>query len=268
MALLVSLRSASKLRQLMRLAPTTPIQAAHGNEFGRAPLMVRCTSATAAGTGISAECYPAVVVDTVSDELIADQPELGEVWLTLVNGSTPVVNDIYFGVMAGEHTEGSDTRPRVFVMEPSSVAFPTASITARYLGADYTITAADAWETVNDGSDMTLTLAAGTYLFFGHIHVEIGGAGVASILTRLRNTTDSLTLPASGIVCGTTPSTTLQPMATLITTYVVLTSSKTIALQARAEGSTPSPKKILRKSTVSPPSVDDFHTHIKALKLY
>lgn len=116
---LVTEATAARLRQLMAAASgdVTQQKGSRGQVPGRRPMLVKCTSVTPAGTGIGAECYPAVVMSAVGDQLLADQPTKGNVWLTVVSGGVsivPTVGEWYEGLLSGLYDPGSDSRPRVF----------------------------------------------------------------------------------------------------------------------------------------------------------
>lgn len=84
-------------------------------------VMVRCTSVTAAGpSGVSAQCFPAVILNLESDaSTLPTSPELGEVWLTVLDTSGFVVPENgkpYTGILSGTWLIGEDERPRVFAV--------------------------------------------------------------------------------------------------------------------------------------------------------
>lgn len=198
--LVVSPGSAIKLRKLMEGQRSVPVPKSIGGEVQRLHLLVRCTSATPAGTGISAECYPAVVVDPVSDELVADQPELGEVWLTVISGGVvapPTVNEIYAVVMSGEHTEGSDTRPRCFATAGAAGGATVTAAMDQGNASTVAITPDNTW--VDTTAGVTLP-SAGDYLLWGQVTTRIqvsatgGGFQNARVLARIWNITDSVVI--------------------------------------------------------------------------
>jgi hypothetical protein len=124
-AAVVSLRTADAIRELLRRGPSPEPRRPRGVETGRAPLLVKCTSATAAsGSGVGAQCYPAVVLDPDSSVVVASQPTLGEVWLTVIDSSGSVVvptsGGWYHGLMAGTFDDDGDERPRVFAATRAS----------------------------------------------------------------------------------------------------------------------------------------------------
>lgn len=98
------------------------VRPSRGGSVGRLPLIVRCTSATAiGGDDIGDQSYSAVVVEANAEE--DTQPELGEVWLTVLGDNavaeTPTVDALYHGLLSGDYDPdpggaGTDNRPRVF----------------------------------------------------------------------------------------------------------------------------------------------------------
>lgn len=123
---LISLKPEQKvrLRQLLETTPqpwTAPSRANPGGR-GRIPVLVRCTSATAAGGAEpgGTQCYPAVVVNINS--LVATQVDGALVWLTILTSGTsvgvPVDERVYLGEFAGNFdpfpSGATDPRPRVF----------------------------------------------------------------------------------------------------------------------------------------------------------
>jgi hypothetical protein len=99
---------------------------ARGGTRGKHPILVRCTSITAAsGSAVGSQCYPAVIIDT--DAVVSTQVELPDpVWLTLLTTSgaatAPTLNALYHGLFAGEFDPAADSRPRVFAVAPAGAA--------------------------------------------------------------------------------------------------------------------------------------------------
>lgn len=115
--------SAETGQRLMALLGEThrpiPEARSRGRTDGRNPLLVRCTSATAAGaSGVGAQCYPAVVVG--NDATATSQPELGDVWLTLLGDGgesvQPVEDKLYHALLSGFFTSDDEDRPRTFAV--------------------------------------------------------------------------------------------------------------------------------------------------------
>ena len=118
--------TAERVRQLTADRGRRGGGAGAGAGRGRTPAFVRCTSAVAAGGGVgsgsgsgsdpAAQCYPGVIVDPRADQ--TTQPELGNVWLTLLDDNSavavPTANKVYECLLAGSLTIGTDTRPRAF----------------------------------------------------------------------------------------------------------------------------------------------------------
>jgi hypothetical protein len=110
--------TAEQIRQ--RLRDRSPGSAGHslrGELRGRSPIIVRCTSATAAsGSGVGAQCYPGVIVDPKAGDTTQD--ELGTVWLTVrgvgVESVQPTEDATYLCLLAGNEDIGGDIRPRAF----------------------------------------------------------------------------------------------------------------------------------------------------------
>jgi hypothetical protein len=123
---LVERSTAEKILELLRRKPAPPMpRPARGGARGRMPVIVRCTSATAASVGgIGAQCYPAVMLAAHATE--TTQPEQTEVWLTVLGagaGGTPgipVVDELYHGIFAGDFEAAAGRRPRVFAVEPAA----------------------------------------------------------------------------------------------------------------------------------------------------
>lgn len=197
----VSTTTAVALRELLRKRKQPGPPVPRGGEIGRVPLLVRCTSATAAGgSGVSAECYPAVVIDPHSDELVTDQPELGNVWLTVMSSggpAVPVADKEYHGLMSGTHTEGSDTRPRVFAASVGGSSLTDAGMTS----TNYSITADNTWE------DTSLTFSlpgAGTYQLYGTVSAlaRVSATPPGFIRVRFWDTTNSNAIPSTASSIG------------------------------------------------------------------
>lgn len=117
--------TAIKVLELIRRTPgVAPGPPQRGGTHGRVPVLVRCTSATAAGgteTGHD-QCYPAVALDINS--LVDEQADGADVWLTVltdgVGVGVPTADKVYHGLYAGtfdpfpESAGTTDSRPRVF----------------------------------------------------------------------------------------------------------------------------------------------------------
>lgn len=123
MGKILSNETAARLMRLLNGSGDQPIPPRRGGATSRIPVLVRCTSATAAGGAEVGgdQCYPAVVVNTNS--LLDDQEDGAEVWLTLLDTGTsgvavPTSGKVYYGLFAGNFDpdpEGTpDPRPRVF----------------------------------------------------------------------------------------------------------------------------------------------------------
>ena len=115
---------------------------------------------------------------------------------------------------------------------------PTLANTSRAMGSTvYTITTANTWETVNDGSDVTISLTAGTWILFAHVFGQIQGfTSDSSIDARLYNSTDSAEVPGSAVVCvdtwGSSGNFAAETGTIVAPPYVVASGTKTIKLQA------------------------------------
>lgn len=114
-------RAARKLNLLLQRTPDPdPNRPGRGGSIGRLPLIVRCTSETAAGgSDIGDQCYPAVIVAADGDT--DTQPELGDVWLTVLGDNaspgTPSEDALYYGMLSGNFDDGTDDLPRVFAVD-------------------------------------------------------------------------------------------------------------------------------------------------------
>lgn len=150
---------------------------------GARTVLVRCTSATAAGAdGAGALCYPAVVLSPAADD--ATEPEeLGTVWLTVwgtAGAETPTVDQVYVCKLSGELEIEDDIRCRAHA--------GAAAVNSGSQGfGDYTITTDNAWETVTDSTE---TLSPGTYLLFAPLSAWAKtSAGFGAIHVRFYNAT-------------------------------------------------------------------------------
>lgn len=116
---------AIQLRQILATTPRAHFAPSRANPGGRGriPVLVRCTSATAAGGAEpgGTQSYPAVVVNINS--LVSTQEDGAAVWLTVMNTGTstvlvPVSGKVYYGLFAGNFdpfpSGATDPRPRVF----------------------------------------------------------------------------------------------------------------------------------------------------------
>lgn len=166
-AAVISGMTADRLRALLAKRDPRPIPPSRQSPVGRYPLFARCTSTTpAAGSGVGAECYPAVVVDPDSSVLVADQPELGDVWLTLISdgvAATPTVDTIYPVLLAGEFDPGSDSRLRVFSAGPAAAG-----------GGSITVKEVDGSPSVGSVTELRFDQTDG-------IVVSTPGAGIARV---------------------------------------------------------------------------------------
>lgn len=116
---------AIQLRQMLATTPRAHFEPSRANPGGRGriPVLVRCTSATAAGGAEpgGTQSYPAVVVNISS--LVSTQEDGAAVWLTVLDTGTsgvlvPVSDKVYYGLFAGNFdpfpSGATDPRPRVF----------------------------------------------------------------------------------------------------------------------------------------------------------
>ena len=111
---------------------------------GRHPVVALCRRDTPAGSQgtVAGECYDAVIVDPISTIAASQQPQLGAVWLTILEGAgdqtgVPQLNQYYLCVLSGifdpfPGTPESDPRPRLFAMREFA-RFP-AVLTSCYEG--------------------------------------------------------------------------------------------------------------------------------------
>lgn len=85
-------------------------------------VIAKCTSATAgAVSGVGLQCFPATLVDPRGEVAAADQPTGGDVWLTVLDGTTaatPESGKNYVGLLLGNITVGGSTRPRMVAAAP------------------------------------------------------------------------------------------------------------------------------------------------------
>lgn len=135
---LVTGETAAALQELIRRTPwPIPDRHARGGAIGRWPIVVKCTSTTAAsGSGIGAQSYPAVAISADATETV--QSERGEVWLTVLGDNAevipPVSDKLYYGMLAGVFDPASDPRPRVFAVESSGDGSGSCATTCGSLG--------------------------------------------------------------------------------------------------------------------------------------
>ena len=214
---------------------------------GRFRVLAKCTSTTAAsGSGIGAECYPAVIVSTDPGELVADQPTYASVWLTVVQGGaaiTPTDGAWYECELAGTFDPGSDPRVRTFcaLEAGGSAGDVTASSTNGTNGggdiSSYAITADTTWE--NTGVQVTVP-STGDYLVMA---TACAGAKVSAtvpsiIKIRLYDSTAGAALGATSggevnAVCTTAGAVNVSNEgATSLIFPASLTSGHIIKLQA------------------------------------
>lgn len=169
--------SIMRLRQVLYGTPDadpTPFRV-HPKPGGRTPILVRCTSATAAG-GVElggTVTYPAKVVDINS--LVSDQDEAADVWLSLLDGgttaspltyATPVSGNCYYGLYAGTFdpfpSGASDPRPKVYaVTRATSGSTPTVSAWKEPVRVATTVAGTLASSFENGDSIDGVTLATG-----------------------------------------------------------------------------------------------------------
>lgn len=243
---LVTEAAAARLRQIMAAGRTTPLRPASIPVPGRRSIVVRCTSATAAGGAdpIGAEVYPAVVVNAASDELIADQEELGTIWLTLWDGSVPTVDKKYFGIMTGyfdpDPTGTSDSRPRVFAT--SGVGSDTAISTLEGSG-DTTgdnITVDNTWTAVACSLSVP---SSGTYYVSMTVSAQgkVSASPGSSIHARVFDVTAGAAIGTNAkIYVLTVPVVNIDIVgSSTLTMFASLTSGNSLRIEAlRTAGST------------------------------
>lgn len=160
---------------------------------GRATVLVKCTSATAAGADEpDSLCYPAVVLNPANDDDSTGPEELGTVWLTVWGtggAETPTVDQVYAATLSGELEIDGDSRLRAHAgsVGGGGVTYSTTAF------ADYTITASSAWQTIT-GSNVTL--AAGTYLLACQLSAwaKVSASPGSAIRARLYNVTAGQTI--------------------------------------------------------------------------
>lgn len=240
----------AKLRQLMAAVPDPPALGQRSNRTAnaRVPVLVRCTSATAAGgteTGHD-QCYPAKVLNVNS--LVANQAEEALVWLTLLDGGStaspvtvavPVAGNAYYGVFSGSFDPfpagASDPRPRVFVIkrDTSSAFTPTFATSELGSGSHYSITGvAPTWS--DSGLSISLP-AAGTYLLFaqasGGVRLSAGGPEHSAI--RLWNVTDAAVVAYTTAIVAMSDTTNVDGAGSAsVFTPITVAASKTIRMEA------------------------------------
>lgn len=201
--------TAVRLMRLLNGPGDQEIPQRRGGATSRTPVLVRCTSATAAGgTEVGHDqCYPAVVLDINS--LVANQAEEAAVWLTILDGGTtaspitvavPVAGNAYYGLYSGMFdpfpgSGSSDPRPRVFAIARASAITHFTST----LGTSYSVTADNAWQ--DSGLAVSLP-SAGTYYLFGRLNVAarldaVPSSSEAQGYVRLFNSTDSTPVTAT-----------------------------------------------------------------------
>lgn len=165
---LLSEPTAAGLKRLLEQTPGLAVPPARGGR-GRNTVLVRCTSATAAGgSGAAAQCYPAVVLDPASDD--ATEPEeLGAIWLTVwgtAGAETPTVDQVYMATMSGDLEIDGDTRARAHAGQFGNGVSITDAYDTAIPGNTYSITADDTWEDV--GLSVSLD-AFGIYLVYAQV---------------------------------------------------------------------------------------------------
>lgn len=181
-------RTAERLKRLLGDNGIADPPQSHRAQDART-VLVRCTSATAAGAdGAGALCYPAVVLSPAADD--ATEPEeLGDVWLTVwgtAGAETPTVDQVYVCKLSGELDIDDDIRCRAHAAQSGGGSTYGLNFST------YTITADNTWETVTDS---TMTLSAGSYLLIAPVNgwakvTALGFNGYATIYARLYNVTD------------------------------------------------------------------------------
>jgi hypothetical protein len=114
---LLSTRTEARLQR--KLDEVEGIENGFADDTFQQTTIVRCTSAAAAaGSGVGAQCYPAIMLDPLPNSTtLPTSPTLATVWLTLLGPSgpiAPVSGTSYMVVVSGELTIGGVTRPRCF----------------------------------------------------------------------------------------------------------------------------------------------------------
>lgn len=145
---------------------------------GQPVILVRCTSATAAGVSdAAAQCYPAVVIDPAATATAQD--ELGPVWLTLLGPSgvavVPAKNGVYEVLLSGYLNIAGDERPRVFGVPAGGVSFDGYTAAASAGSAEATVTLGTGLGGVTFGAPIPGTLIT---IPPGPSPVEVTGAAM------------------------------------------------------------------------------------------
>ncbi len=243
MEYVLSERAAKRVAELLRMAERPiPANSSNGGTGGRHPVLVRCTSATAAGgSGVAAQCYPAVVIDV--DATVDEQPELASgVWLTVLGddgaAESPTEDQLYHGLISGDFDpdpEGtSDNRPRVFAVAPAAGGSPSWNVD---IGATFAITSSTTWQDAGGSIPDQVLPGAGVYVLFFSI---VGQADVSALTGpgRIRarfydETHSSVVGPGEGIELTSSQVVNVQSLntGTLIYPYEV-----TEATTVRIEG--------------------------------
>lgn len=184
MANLLAGHTSEQLRALLRKSerPVTP-RPARITPQGRMRVLAKCTSTTPAGSGVGAECYPAVIVSTDPAELVADQPTYADVWLTVVQGGAavaPTSGAWYECELAGtfdpDPTGTSDPRLRVFAVADAGSSLSYSEVLS--LGG----TAPSSNDTPTDtGIKITLP-SAGTYRVSARFFLAAVSTGVSGLI--------------------------------------------------------------------------------------